>query len=51
VNVVLTSLILVTLMKEEISSSETLALIRATRCNIQENGIFIVTAVETSNLT
>jgi hypothetical protein len=45
------SLILVTPMMEALHSFETLVLKRATRRNIPENGILIVTAVRTSNLT
>jgi hypothetical protein len=43
--------ILVTLMKEALSSSETSVLTRATRRTSQKTPFFIVTAVETSNLT
>jgi hypothetical protein len=43
--------ILVTLMKEALSSSETWVLIRATRRNIQKTPFLIVTAVKTSNIT
>jgi hypothetical protein len=48
--VVPSSLILVTPMKEALSSSETSALTRATLRNIS-TPFFIVTAVKTSNLT
>jgi hypothetical protein len=50
-NVVPTSLILVTLMKETVRSFETSVLTRATRRNIQKTAFFIVTAVKTLNLT
>jgi hypothetical protein len=45
------SAILVILMMEALSSSETLVLTRATLRNIQKMPFFIVTAVKTSNLT
>jgi hypothetical protein len=47
--VVLSSPILVTIMKEALSSSETSVLTRATAS--QKTQFFIVTAVKTSNLT
>jgi hypothetical protein len=43
--------ILVTLMMEALSSSETSVLTRATRSNSQKTQFFIVTAMKTSNLT
>jgi hypothetical protein len=45
------STILVTLMMEELHSFKTLALRRATWCNIPEDSILIVTTVITSNIT
>jgi hypothetical protein len=51
VKVVPISLILVTLMMEGLSSSETLVLTRAMRRNISERPFFIVTAVKTSIIT
>jgi hypothetical protein len=38
-------------MMEELSSPETSVLTRSTRHNIPETAFFIVTVVETSNLT
>jgi hypothetical protein len=43
--------ILVTLMMEALSSSETSVLTRATGITSQKTAFFIVTAVKTSNLT
>jgi hypothetical protein len=50
-NVVPSSPILVILMMEAQSSSETSVLTRATRVTFQKTPFFIVTAVKTSNLT
>jgi hypothetical protein len=50
-SVVRSSPILVTPMKEALSSSETSVLTRATRLTSQKTPFFIVTAVKTSNLT
>jgi predicted hotdog family 3-hydroxylacyl-ACP dehydratase len=50
-NVVPRSQILVTLVMEALRSSETSDLTRATLRNIPEDGIFIVTAVKTSDHT
>jgi hypothetical protein len=51
VSVVLSSPILVTLMKEALSSSETSVLTRAYGVTSQKTPFFIVTDVKTSNLT
>jgi hypothetical protein len=51
ISVVPSSPILVTLMKEALSSSETSVLTRATVFNIPENAFFIVIAVKISYLT
>jgi hypothetical protein len=50
-NFILSTPILVTLMMEELGSSETFVLTRITRRSIQETAFFIFTAAETSNLT
>jgi hypothetical protein len=50
-NVVPSSPILVTLMKEALNYSETSVLTRATHRNTQKKPFFIVTAVKTPNLT
>jgi hypothetical protein len=50
-SVVPSSPILVTLMMDGLSSSETPVLTRARKRNIPEDDIHIVTAVKTSNLT
>jgi hypothetical protein len=49
-NVVSSSPILVTLMKEALSSSETSVLTRATGVTSQKTSFFIVTSLKTSNL-
>jgi hypothetical protein len=49
-NVVPSSPIIVTLMMEALSSSETSVLTNTKRHNIPENGIFLVTAVKISNI-
>jgi hypothetical protein len=48
-NVVPSTPVLVTLIKEAIHSSETSVLTRATQRIIQKAALFIVTAMETSN--
>jgi hypothetical protein len=50
-NVVPSSAILVTLMMEVIRSSETSVITRATRSDIQDKALFIVTGVKASNLS
>jgi hypothetical protein len=50
-NVAPSSLIFFAMMMETIRSSKTWVITKATRRHIQEDGFFIVTAVQTSNLT